>query len=143
MPTLLAFPSLSSWRFAETFFVAQGKNRATGHCRTETIMETSYLWSRTDHGTNMRDFHSVPTTKFVNERINSTCYRFKSVVPLVPSLRYRGFIGDRWSRRQDSNPRPAVYKTAALPLSYVGNRWTVYFFVRVRVLTSRGVPSGP
>lgn len=25
-----------------------------------------------------------------------------------------------WSRRQDSNPRPAVYKTAALPLSYAG-----------------------
>ena len=27
---------------------------------------------------------------------------------------------DRWSRRRDSNPEPAVYKTAALPLSYVG-----------------------
>lgn len=26
----------------------------------------------------------------------------------------------QWSRRQDSNPRPAVYKTAALPLSYAG-----------------------
>jgi hypothetical protein len=26
-----------------------------------------------------------------------------------------------WSRRQDSNPRPAVYKTAALPLSYAGD----------------------
>jgi hypothetical protein len=26
------------------------------------------------------------------------------------------------SRRQDSNPRPAVYKTAALPLSYSGKR---------------------
>src|SRR3954451_380364 len=25
-----------------------------------------------------------------------------------------------WSRRQESNPQPAVYKTAALPLSYVG-----------------------
>jgi hypothetical protein len=26
----------------------------------------------------------------------------------------------QWSRRGDSNPQPAVYKTAALPLSYVG-----------------------
>jgi hypothetical protein len=26
----------------------------------------------------------------------------------------------RWSRRGDLNPEPAVYKTAALPLSYVG-----------------------
>gem|GEM_PF-3300690 len=26
----------------------------------------------------------------------------------------------KWSRKQDSNPRPAVYKTAALPLSYSG-----------------------
>ena len=25
-----------------------------------------------------------------------------------------------WSRERDSNPRPAVYKTAALPLSYPG-----------------------
>ena len=27
-----------------------------------------------------------------------------------------------WSRRGDSNPRPAVYETAALPLSYTGAR---------------------
>ena len=26
----------------------------------------------------------------------------------------------RWSQRWGSNPRPAVYETAALPLSYVG-----------------------
>ena len=25
-----------------------------------------------------------------------------------------------WSQRGDSNPRPAVYETAALPLSYAG-----------------------
>ena len=25
-----------------------------------------------------------------------------------------------WSQRWDSNPRPAVYETAALPLSYAG-----------------------
>ncbi len=30
------------------------------------------------------------------------------------------FEPELWSRRQDSNPRPAVYKTAALPLSYAG-----------------------
>jgi hypothetical protein len=29
----------------------------------------------------------------------------------------RGFV---WCRRQDLNPRPTVYKTAALPLSYAG-----------------------
>lgn len=28
--------------------------------------------------------------------------------------------GSTWSRRWDSNPQPAVYKTAALPLSYAG-----------------------
>jgi hypothetical protein len=27
-----------------------------------------------------------------------------------------------WSQRGDSNPGPAVYETAALPLSYVGHR---------------------
>ena len=30
-------------------------------------------------------------------------------------------VPDLWSRWSDSNRRPAVYKTAALPLSYVGN----------------------
>ena len=28
---------------------------------------------------------------------------------------------ERWSQRWESNPRPAVYETAALPLSYVGS----------------------
>jgi hypothetical protein len=27
-----------------------------------------------------------------------------------------------WSRRWDSNPRPSVYETDALPLSYFGTR---------------------
>ena len=39
-------------------------------------------------------------------------------VPLHPLP--QGVGPERWSRRQDSNPRPAVYKTAALPLSYAG-----------------------
>ncbi len=29
-------------------------------------------------------------------------------------------LGFLWSRRQESNPQPTVYKTVALPLSYVG-----------------------
>ena len=29
-------------------------------------------------------------------------------------------LGGKWSPRRDLNPRPAVYKTAALPLSYTG-----------------------
>ena len=33
----------------------------------------------------------------------------------------RSYLGE-WSRRGDSNPRPAVYETAALPLSYTGLR---------------------
>lgn len=41
-------------------------------------------------------------------------------------LHHKGFHGGlrsgfaAWSRRGDSNSRPAVYETAALPLSYVG-----------------------
>ena len=31
-----------------------------------------------------------------------------------------GFVFGLWSRRSESNRRPAVYKTAALPLSYAG-----------------------
>ena len=38
-----------------------------------------------------------------------------------------GFEHQTWSRRQDSNPRPAVYKTAALPLSYAG--WSPRHYV--------------
>ena len=38
-----------------------------------------------------------------------------------------------WSRRRDSNPRPAVYKTAALPLSYVGIPSLALYIVQVRV----------
>jgi hypothetical protein len=32
------------------------------------------------------------------------------------------FTRNRWSRRWDSNPRPTVYETVALPLSYFGPR---------------------
>jgi len=32
----------------------------------------------------------------------------------------QGRLRSKWSRRGDSNSRPAVYETAALPLSYVG-----------------------
>ena len=39
--------------------------------------------------------------------------------PILPST------SDRWSRRRESNPQPAVYKTAALPLSYVGPDRTI------------------
>ena len=31
-----------------------------------------------------------------------------------------GLTLDNWSRRRDLNPQPADYKTAALPLSYIG-----------------------
>src|SRR2546427_1349262 len=34
-----------------------------------------------------------------------------------------GFRYKNWSQRSDSNRRPAVYETAALPLSYVGPRF--------------------
>lgn len=29
---------------------------------------------------------------------------------------------EHWGRRGDSNPQPTVYKTVALPLSYIGQR---------------------
>lgn len=35
-------------------------------------------------------------------------------------MRYTALGYETWSRRRESNPQPAVYKTAALPLSYVG-----------------------
>ncbi len=34
--------------------------------------------------------------------------------------RGRGPCSNGWSRRWDSNPRPTVYETVALPLSYFG-----------------------
>jgi hypothetical protein len=37
----------------------------------------------------------------------------------VSTLR-NGLGQTSWSRREDSNPRPALYESAALPLSYVG-----------------------
>jgi hypothetical protein len=39
----------------------------------------------------------------------------------APLREHSGSLNDDgWSRRRESNPQPAVYKTAALPLSYVG-----------------------
>jgi hypothetical protein len=51
---------------------------------------------------------------------------------------------NEWSRRRESNPQPAVYKTAALPLSYVGQRvqrvysivpWPVCGTIRYQVVS--------
>src|SRR5688572_5739851 len=44
----------------------------------------------------------------------------------VPNESWVNCGDKRWSRRQDSNPRPAVYKTAALPLSYSGEDGRFY-----------------
>ena len=38
-----------------------------------------------------------------------------------------GFFGARWSRHSDLNRGPAVYETAALPLSYVGPGFTLSY----------------
>ena len=38
----------------------------------------------------------------------------------TPAPRFR--VGRRWSWRRDSNPQPADYKSAALPLSYASSR---------------------
>ncbi len=43
---------------------------------------------------------------------------FGEDVDRLPGIVMFGF--ELWSQREDSNPRPAVYKTAALPLSYAG-----------------------
>lgn len=45
---------------------------------------------------------------------------------VVPVERMR-FDHTFWSRQRDLNPRPAVYKTAALPLSYAGMANSVSF----------------
>lgn len=39
---------------------------------------------------------------------------------------YRGRKSERWSWRRDLNPRPADYKSAALPLSYASPAQTHY-----------------
>ncbi len=38
----------------------------------------------------------------------------------LQSTRLGGFRQDRWSRWSDSNRRPSLYKSVALPLSYIG-----------------------
>ena len=35
-----------------------------------------------------------------------------------------GLFVSKWSQRSDSNRGPAVYETAALPLSYAGSTWS-------------------
>jgi hypothetical protein len=42
------------------------------------------------------------------------CAGKRSAGPLTPIML------KKWSRRWDSNPRPTVYETVALPLSYFG-----------------------
>ncbi len=37
-----------------------------------------------------------------------------------------------WSRRRESNPQPADYKSAALPLSYVGKQ-SILFLSKISI----------
>ena len=49
--------------------------------------------------------------------------RYDSTEHGTASYRFMGISGVKgWSRRWDSNPRPSVYETDALPLSYFGQR---------------------
>jgi hypothetical protein len=47
-----------------------------------------------------------------------------------------------WSRRGDSNPGPAVYETAALPLSYVGDARSIPKGMRQFLGATVPVPAG-
>jgi hypothetical protein len=47
-----------------------------------------------------------------------------------------------WSRHADSNCGPAVYETAALPLSYVGRSASIGDAPRRQLFAARGAPSG-
>lgn len=51
--------------------------------------------------------------------IYSASYGTRTLADMTASVQYRA---DRtlWSRRRESNPQPTLYKSAALPLSYVG-----------------------
>ena len=74
----------------------------------------------------------------LNERIEKLQIEPDLQLEFTPSLN-RG-LSARVSRRRDSNPRPTVYKTVALPLSYVGNyrldyRFTFITLQRRRPLT--------
>ncbi len=51
----------------------------------------------------------------MDQRAPSTTEREGLIAPKVAYL-----LRLHWSRRWDSNPRPTVYETVALPLSYVG-----------------------
>ena len=61
--------------------------------------------------------YEVSSTHCGQRRIRTSVGRSPTGLQPVP-IGHSGICP--WSRRGDSNPRPAVYKTAALPLSYVG-----------------------
>jgi hypothetical protein len=52
-------------------------------------------------------------------RVNPVANMFANKKPLQPFWR-GSFVREVWSRHSDLNRGPAVYETAALPLSYVG-----------------------
>src|SRR6185437_12390242 len=55
----------------------------------------------------------------------ATACRFRSAPALClgDGRPFCGFTQTKWSRQWDLNPRPTVYETVALPLSYVGSGW--------------------
>ena len=60
------------------------------------------------------DLQSVPFGRL------GTCPHYSAVTLIVHRRHWLAGKGESRSRRRDLNPQPAVYKTAALPLSYVG-----------------------
>ncbi len=60
------------------------------------------------------EFSPIPP----NDALRASRENFSKIDPVV-----------LWSRRRDSNPRPAVYKTAALPLSYFGGEISIPYCV--------------
>src|SRR3990172_163135 len=56
------------------------------------------------------------------QRLSLAWTSYHSVLTLAPCPQSCAPAGmPSWSQRRDSNSRPAVYETAALPLSYVGH----------------------
>ncbi len=51
-----------------------------------------------------------------------------SLSPLAARPSLHDYLLVFWSRRWDSNPQPADYKSAALPLSYVGEAYVILPF---------------
>src|SRR3990170_4268288 len=62
----------------------------------------------------------------------TTCSTYPRGSPRSPGTSPDGEEGTKrgelftWSRRRDSNPEPAVYKTAALPIELRRRDWGVY-----------------